>query len=126
MDARISMYAIPGLKFQEALPKVSHFNDTDQRVKIIIDAVCNFFKLDVNRIHTKTRKREVVLARQIMHKLIKENTRLTLKTIGQKIHNGKPMDHTTVIHSINTVRDLMDSDRLINQQVRQIESIIYS
>src|SRR5882762_8397686 len=77
--------------------------------EITIDAiqkmVCEFFDVPYDRLLHKTRKREIVQARQISMYLAKAFTKNSLKTIGE--HFGG-RDHTTVIHSCQTVKDLMD------------------
>ena len=62
----------------------------------------------------KTRKREIVQARQITMYLAKAFTKNSLKTIGE--HFGG-RDHTTVIHSCQTVKDLMDTDTVFRENV---------
>ena len=65
----------------------------------------------------KTRKREIVQARQITMYLAKAFTKNSLKTIGE--HFGG-RDHTTVIHSCQTVKDLMDTDSIFRENVMEL------
>ncbi|NBO48186.1 MAG: chromosomal replication initiator protein DnaA [Chitinophagia bacterium] len=76
--------------------------------------VCEFFDLPYDRLLQKTRKREIVQARQITMYLAKIFTKNSLKTIGE--HFGG-RDHTTVIHSCQTVKDLMDTDNMFRESV---------
>jgi chromosomal replication initiator protein len=69
--------------------------------------VCEYLNVSYDMLLEKTRKREIVQARQITMYLAKMFTKNSLKTIGD--HFGG-RDHTTVIHSCQTVRDLMDTD----------------
>ncbi|RYG45755.1 MAG: chromosomal replication initiator protein DnaA [Chitinophagaceae bacterium] len=69
--------------------------------------VCEYYNLPYDRLLAKTRKREVVQARQITMYLAKKFTKSSLKNIGE--HFGG-FDHTTVIHSCQTVENLMDTD----------------
>lgn len=69
--------------------------------------VCEYYHVPYDKLLEKTRKREIVQARQISMFLAKMFTKSSLKTIGE--HFGG-RDHTTVIHSCQTVRDLMDTD----------------
>lgn len=69
-------------------------------------------------LRAKTRKQEIVNARQIAMYLAKELTNSSLKTIG--LHFGG-RDHSTVIHAYQTVEDCMNVDpkqRLVLQQLR--------
>ncbi len=89
--------------------------------EITIDAiqkmVCEFFEVPYERLLHKTRKREIVQARQITMYLAKAFTKNSLKTIGE--HFGG-RDHTTVIHSCQTVKDLMDTDSLFRENVMEL------
>src|SRR2546423_2707325 len=79
--------------------------------------VCEFFDVPYDRLLHKTRKREIVQARQITMYLAKAFTKNSLKTIGE--HFGG-RDHTTVIHSCQTVKDLMDTDSLFRENVVEL------
>ena len=69
--------------------------------------VCEYYEVHYDKLFQKTSKREIVQARQITMYLAKAFTKNSLKTIGE--HFGG-RDHTTVIHSCQTVKDLMDTD----------------
>ncbi len=79
--------------------------------------VCEYFDVPYDKLLQKTRKREVVQARQITMYLAKSFTKNSLKTIGE--HFGG-RDHTTVIHSCQTVKDLMDTDNLFKENVMEL------
>jgi chromosomal replication initiator protein len=90
--------------------------------EITIDAiqkmVCEYFDVPYDKLLQKTRKREIVQARQITMFLAKAFTKNSLKTIGE--HFGG-RDHTTVIHSCQTVKDLMDTDSLFKESVMELQ-----
>lgn len=90
--------------------------------EITIDAiqkmVCEYFDVPYDKLLQKTRKREIVQARQITMFLAKAFTKNSLKTIGE--HFGG-RDHTTVIHSCQTVKDLMDTDSLFKESVLELQ-----
>lgn len=79
--------------------------------------VCEYFDVQYEKLLHKTRKREIVQARQITMYLAKAFTKNSLKTIGE--HFGG-RDHTTVIHSCQTVKDLMDTDSLFRENVMEL------
>jgi len=84
---------------------------TDRKVNVNIESitkvVCDYFKIDENKIRDKTRRKEVVLARQIAMYLSKDLTKSSLKTIG--LHFGG-RDHSTVIHACTSVDDAKETD----------------
>ena len=80
--------------------------------------VCDYFSLPYDKLLIKTRKREVVQARQITMYLAKKFTKSSLKNIGE--HFGG-FDHTTVIHSCQTVENLMDTDSEYKESVLELQ-----
>ncbi|HUL43948.1 MAG TPA: chromosomal replication initiator protein DnaA [Bacteroidota bacterium] len=82
-------------------------------------AVCEHMDIPQDILRAKTRKQEVVNARQIAMYLSKELTNSSLKTIG--LHFGG-RDHSTVIHAYQTVEDLMKTDPRERTTVQQIKS----
>jgi len=80
--------------------------------------VCDYYHVAYDRLLTKTRKREVVLARQITMYFAKKFTKQSLKTIGD--HFGG-FDHTTVIHSCQTVENLMETDPEYKDNLLEIQ-----
>ena len=87
-------------------------------VEKIRDAVCEYFSLSVEAIATKSRKREVVQARQIAMYLSKQHTKSTLANIGETIGQR---DHATVLHACKIVNDLMGIDKNFRKNVQDIE-----
>ncbi len=80
--------------------------------------VCEYFGLPSDVLQTKTRKREIVQARQIAMFFSKSMTKSSLSTIGSII-GGK--DHATVLHACKTVNNLMDTDKRFKSQIDDIE-----
>jgi len=67
---------------------------------------------------SKTRKREIVQARQVAMYFSKNLTKSSLATIGAQI-GGK--DHATVLHACKTVNNLIDTDKRFRTQITEIE-----
>lgn len=87
-------------------------------IESIQKMVCEYFDVPYDKLLQKTRKREIVQARQITMYLAKSFTKNSLKTIGE--HFGG-RDHTTVIHSCQTVKDLMDTDNTFRDNVIELQ-----
>ena len=85
--------------------------------------VCTYFNVKESEIQVKSRKREIVQIRQICHYFQKTFTDNSLKTIG-KYWSGK--DHSTVIHSVNTVQSLSEVDKKYNSHIKELRRIIIS
>lgn len=86
-------------------------------VESILELVCDHFDVSADLVRGQTRKRHVVVARQISMYLAKEHTDCSLKKIGSHFGNR---DHSTVIYSCRTVRDLMDTDDTFLQSVNDV------
>ncbi len=80
--------------------------------------VCEYFEVPVEMVKSKTRKREIVQARQISMYLAKSHTKTSLKSIGA-FFGGR--DHSTVIYACQTVEDLIDTDKKFKAYVADIQ-----
>lgn len=97
-------------------------SQTTISIEQIQDYVCDYFGIDTNKVREKTRKQEIVEARQIAMFLAKQFTDSSLKTIG--LHFGG-RDHSTVIHAISTVEERMQTTpkhkRIVDELHQKIE-----
>ena len=97
----------------------------EQQADVTIDkvqrAVCDYFNITRDQLLSKTRKRQIVQARQIAMYLSRNLMNCSLSTIGAEI-GGK--DHATVLHACTTVGDLMTIDKTFKQYVNDIEKIL--
>jgi chromosomal replication initiator protein len=76
-------------------------------VEQIQQIVCEYFGMDEDLVRARTRKREVVQARQVAMYFSKQFTKHSLKTIGLKF-GGR--DHSTVIHGVQSVENQIETD----------------
>jgi len=80
--------------------------------------VCEYFDIPDDLLRAKTRKQEVVNARQIAMYIVKEMTNSSLKTIG--LHFGG-RDHSTVIHSCQSVEEQLKVNQRFRETIAQIK-----
>jgi chromosomal replication initiator protein len=92
-------------------------NTREISIEYIQKLVCDYFTIPVEQVKSKTRKREIVQARQISMFYAKDLTKSSLKTIG--MHFGG-RDHSTVIHACQTVNDLMETDKKFKADIEEI------
>lgn len=90
-------------------------------IESIEKLVCEYFEVPVDMVRSKTRKREIVQARQISMYLAKSYTKASLKSIGN-FFGGR--DHSTVIYACQTVGDLIDTDKTFKGYVHDIQKKI--
>lgn len=90
-------------------------------IELIQDTVCRYFNIDNKQIHSKSRKREIVHARQISMYLSKKYTDFSLSRIGELI--GK-RDHATVLHACKNISGLLDIDKSFRANLSEIEDLL--
>lgn len=90
-------------------------------VEFIQELVADHFNVPVDKLHHETRKRNVVIARQLSMYLAKKMTNRSLKSIGETF-GGR--DHSTVIYSCKAVQDMMDTDLIFKDTVADLEKKI--
>ncbi|MEX0934761.1 MAG: chromosomal replication initiator protein DnaA [Candidatus Paceibacterota bacterium] len=90
-------------------------------IKDVVKCVANFYSIDEELIHKKTRKKEIVLPRQIIMYILREDYAIPYPTIGQKI-GGR--DHTTVIHSYEKIKKDLKSNSTLSHEIDQIRAIL--
>lgn len=97
----------------------------NSRREISIDyiqkVVCDYFNITIDQMHSTTRKREIVQARQLAMYFAKNMTKASLASIGSEIGSK---DHATVLHAVRTVNNLIDTDKHFRVYVEEIEKKI--
>ncbi|WP_185152968.1 chromosomal replication initiator protein DnaA [Dysgonomonas sp. 216] len=87
-------------------------------IDIIADVVCQHYNIKNELIHTSSRKREIVQARQVTMYLSKQYTEMSLTQIGTVI--GKK-NHATVLHACKIVKDQIEVDKSFRNDIAEIE-----
>ena len=77
-------------------------------IDYIQKVVCDYFDMPVELLKSKTRKREIVQARQLAMFFAKQLTKSSLASIGAQCGNK---DHATVLHAVRTVNNLSETDK---------------
>jgi chromosomal replication initiator protein len=86
-------------------------------IKEIVKIVSDYYNLEETSIYEKTRRKEIVKARQVVMFLLREDFNVSYPLIGQKL-GGK--DHTTVIHSYLKIKEDIKNDAQLMQELEQI------
>jgi chromosomal replication initiator protein len=87
-------------------------------VNTIESIVCDFYNIKCELIHTASRKRQIVQARQVTMYLSKNYTEMSLAQIGSLV--GKK-NHATVLHACKTVKEQMEVDKIFREEIAEIE-----
>ncbi len=87
----------------------------------IIDAVCNFYKIQRSDLVGKKKNKEIVEPRQICAYLMTELLSIPLVTIGQAL-GGR--DHTTVIHARDKISELIKENTRVDTEIKDLKNMI--
>ncbi|MCS6975334.1 MAG: chromosomal replication initiator protein DnaA, partial [Cyclobacteriaceae bacterium] len=102
---------------REVLKNIIREIQADVSVDFIQKTVAEYFKVDVEALKGKAKKREIVIPRQVAMYFCKRYTQLTLALIGE---NFGGRDHSTVIHALESVEDMMKTDAHFKSSVEEL------
>ena len=85
----------------------------------ILEKVCRHYNVDLHQVSSRSRKREIVQVRQVSMYLAQKYTKMPAGRIGQLIGNR---DHSTVIHSCNTIEQRLKIDAAFSAELSSIEN----
>ena len=85
----------------------------------ILEKVCRHYNVPQQHVFTKSRKRDYVQVRQVSMYLAQKYTKMPASRIGQLIGNR---DHSTVIHSCNTIEQRLKVDKAFSDELSSIEN----
>lgn len=83
----------------------------------VVKMVSEYYNLDEQVIYEKTRRKEIVRARQIIMFVLREDFNESYPAIGAKL-GGK--DHTTVIHSYEKIKSELSHDAHLMKELEDI------
>tara|TARA_Y100000590_G_scaffold413836_1_gene510098 strand:- start:2337 stop:3725 length:1389 start_codon:yes stop_codon:yes gene_type:complete len=95
-----------------------NYNNKSINVEYIQNLVASYFSLDLQEMLSPRRSRSLARPRQIAMYLAKQHTTNSLPDIGRKFSNR---DHTTVIHAVKKIDELIKKDNEIRQSVMEIK-----
>src|SRR5688572_32453543 len=102
---------------KEVLKNIVKEIQSDVSVDFIQKTVAESFKIDPEVMKGKIKKREIVIPRQVAMYFCKRYTQLTLALIGE---NFGGRDHSTVIHALESVEDMMKTDANFKSSVEEL------
>jgi chromosomal replication initiator protein len=110
----ISMSEVKGLIKNNIKPKKNVSIDE------VVHIISTFYNIDESSIYEKTRRKEIVHARQMIMYILREDFNVSYPLIGQKL-GGK--DHTTVIHSFLKIKEDLKRNPNLSQELEQIRGM---
>lgn len=89
-------------------------------IQNIVKIISDFYDIPEESIYEKTRRKEIVRARQLIMYILREDFNISYPLIGQKL-GGK--DHTTVIHSCLKVKNDIKEDQNLSKDLEQLRAM---
>jgi chromosomal replication initiator protein len=83
----------------------------------VLQGVCAYYNIDIERIRGKQREREIVWPRQVAMYLMRQETSASLLQIGTEL-GGR--DHTTIMHGWEKVQTEMTNNDRVRQEVAAV------
>lgn len=102
---------------KEMVDKYVKTNAKEISIEYIQKIICDYFKISTDAINARTRKREIVQARQLSMYFAKKYTKLPLSLIGAYCGNK---DHATVLHACKQIENLRQTDRYMRTMVEEL------
>lgn len=109
---------------ERVISKAVRVSEKEITVEDIVHSTCEYYHIKDESIYSSSRKRDIVLARQIaMYLTHKHLPNLSLARIGQQIGSK---DHSTVLHACRTIEEQLEVDKAIEGAIEDIEVKIKS
>lgn len=105
---------IPELKWQTINGEVESLNE--QQVNSMMKVVCKLTQVDWSELKGKSRKREINDIRQTSMWILRKGTSLSFANIGAIFNRH----HATVLHAVESVNNMIETDRYYRAHVEQI------
>jgi chromosomal replication initiator protein len=99
------------------LPARSSVSRSLLTASMVLQGVCNYYHIELERLRGKQRDRETAWPRQVAMYLMREETDASLLQIGAEL-GGR--DHTTIIHGCEKVRCEMERDERVRQEIAAV------
>ena len=104
---------------ERVVKRAVKIDDHPLTIDDIVETVCNHFNVSPSAVNGKSRRRELVVARQVSMFLAQKYTKMPASRIGKLVGNR---DHSTVIHSCKHIEQLMQVDKTFREELQSIEN----
>lgn len=104
---------------QRVIQRAVKIDDKPLTIDEILEKVCNHFNVSVSAVNGRSRKQDLVTARQVSMYLAQKYTKMPASGIG-KLVGGR--DHSTVIHSCSRIEQRLQVDSMFSNELMSIEN----
>ncbi len=88
----------------------------------VVSVVADYYHLDAEMLKGKRRDKETALARHVTMYLLRQETDLSLHSIGQQL-GGR--DHSTVLHACTHISRLLDKDSQLKYDTQALRDLLH-
>jgi len=107
---------------EDTADKVDYIDRFEKSLNItadkIVEQTANFYAIKVSDMQKVSRKKEVVLPRQVAMYLIRARLKYSFPAIGDIFKR----DHTTIIHAFNKIEDMCKTHDKVEKEVSLIQN----
>ncbi len=111
----------PNLREVKALIKNNVKPKRNISIREVVKIIADYYNIDEEVVYEKTRRKEVVRSRQVVMYILREDFNISYPMIGKEL-GGR--DHTTVIHSYTKIRDQLEKDPALTQDIEQLRAML--
>ncbi len=104
---------------ERVLKRAVKMDDHPLTIDDIMEKVCNHYNVTPEDVNSKSRKTDLVRARQVSMYLAQKHTKMTAARIGKLVGNR---DHSTVLHSCTQVEKRLQVDTAFSEEMQNIEA----
>ena len=90
--------------------------------EMVLNEVCAYYKIEPDQIFTKSRKREISDARQMVMYMAKKHAKMLLTAIGTRLSRT----HATVLYACKNIEERLPLEKQLQEDVAAIESSLLS
>ncbi len=106
---------------ESVVKKVAKIEKKEITIDTIVSKVCEHYDIEKDSLHSRSRKHNVAIARQVAMYLAKKYTDTSCVRIGKLIANR---NHSTVLHSCKMVQTQLEVDKNFRSEMEEIENLI--
>ncbi len=88
----------------------------------ITQQVCSYYKIEPDQLFTKSRKREISDARQMVMYMAKKHAKMLLTAIGTRLSRT----HATVLYACKNIEERLPLEKQLQEDISTIESLLLS
>ncbi|MBF1419138.1 MAG: chromosomal replication initiator protein DnaA, partial [Prevotella histicola] len=104
---------------ERVIKRAVKIDDEPLTIDDIMDKVCSHYNVTMTAVNSRSRKKDIVMARQVSMYMAQKYTKMPASRIGKLVGNR---DHSTVIHSCSKIEDRLKVDKGFSAEIASIEN----